>query len=1603
MKKKKYGRLTALLVSLCLLLQMAPAAAVLGQQTTFVGVDTMMIYNPAVDSSSTMSTGSLVGQINTQEGNFNYVSDGEEDYFFLDQGELYEELEGIDLSDVPEDDSLSLQATDYGVGDTRDFFVQPEATYKYQYTEFTCLYSGTYCRVWGAFYDDTDIAEAMGREFDQIIYPGDTEAFGTARYIQDGDKLNILIYPMYSTGLCGFFRPIELLTAAEMGSSNAQRYNNSMPIIHVNSFHCSAGRYQSTGLVTIAHEYQHLICMSSTLLGNGRTSLTLMGTWLNESMAAAAEEWIYPGEMTELGYISRNYNGSGLISGGQSLYDFTTSSGDIGVYGQALLFSEYLKKQCGEQVFHGIHDYWRSAPANSLTDADALYSVIPEDVQQAIDSQLTYGSSIENLLSYDEQKISLSKLNLAFQLAVALQEPSGIYSMTDVCSEASPKFYTGSGRSIEGGGRLFVRTKNGQSFTVPTGADSRLIYVGFKDGEMVVPPTTAADYDPTSPYKVTAVSNDESMGTVSCYDVTITASPAAGYGYAVPAATVISGEATVVRSGDVFTVSPSSDCTIQINFAPAASGAADTWDGTAEEPVFSEGAYYIHSAEQLAGLAQMVNEGNTLANTDVHLMADLDLSGHQWTPIGSYAQPFSGRFYGNDHIITGLTVGSADTPYNSSCAGLFGRVQNADKTEIAKIMKLTIQDAVIYGNVDTGILGGYIRSGYISDCQTSGTVSGSSAVGGLAGAFGSGDTSEGTITMARCFSSATITSSGRSAGGLLGTGDHATVTLCGATGDVTSGGSDVGGLVGGDSYSEYSDCYATGDVEGTYYIGGLTGYPSSSDFTSCYAAGGAKGDNMYVGSLLGAYNGSSYGTCYSNCEKTLFPIGGQGAGYGMLTTEQLKKQSSYNEKYWDFDYTWIITPYANEGFPILRWQTKQAIEVVITAEKGYLTPGETLQLSVSLEPSATADQAYTLTSSTPEVASVSDTGLVTAHQTGATVITAKAAKGGAVGTFRILVMEENDVAAGFGGGSGTAEDPFLVATVGHLEHLAAMVNYGYDFAGKEILQVNDLELRGSAENPWTPIGSETAPFRGSYNGNCHTISGLYVKGTGNDPVGLFGAAEDATIACLDIKDSTFQGGVVGAVAGCITDCGLVDCCTLDNVTVTVTAESGSAGGIVGMAVASDVCQIGFCSSQAQVSSPVFDGRIGGIIGSSTGRNLQVVACRSSGPVTYVGEDTIYVTAGGILGYSGGGYVIQCFSTADVKCGDRGYSGGIVGASKGSTTIQSCYATGEMGSGETSVCGGIISQLYSGDVVQQCYFTGSYGAGNFTRTPIALIVSYGTINQCYYLNSSGSSFNIKGTTSLTSAQMKQASSFSGWDFSKTWGFVEGENSGYPVLKVFYPTWDGNAPTFDRAAFSEGCQDVTVTFDRSGNVLEGVQGLTEDQYKLGEYDSQSNVQTLTIRKDFLMTLGVGTQTLTAEFGADCQVEFQINVVDNTPTDRYIFALDGFTPAAGGQAGSVDVLISAPKDGRVVCVAALYDGEKMKDAGTKDVVLSKGANVVTLDLDGTEGETCKLFLLEGGTWAPLAEHQEETLSAPAGQRLSIEPDQTDAFLAWMGQMVP
>ena len=68
-------------------------------------------------------------------------------------------------------------------------------------------------------------------------------------------------------------------------------------------------------------------------------------------------------------------------------------------------------------------------------------------------------------------------------------------------------------------------------------------------------------------YNITATSNDNSLGTVSIDGNTITATPTACVDYASPAYEVTSGTATVSQRGNTFTVTASSNCNVQINFA----------------------------------------------------------------------------------------------------------------------------------------------------------------------------------------------------------------------------------------------------------------------------------------------------------------------------------------------------------------------------------------------------------------------------------------------------------------------------------------------------------------------------------------------------------------------------------------------------------------------------------------------------------------------------------------------------------------------------------------------------------------------------------------------------------------------------------------------------------------------------------------------------------------------------------------------------------------------------------------------------------------------------------------------------------------------------
>ena len=109
------------------------------------------------------------------------------------------------------------------------------------------------------------------------------------------------------------------------------------------------------------------------------------------------------------------------------------------------------------------------------------------------------------------------------------------------------------------------------------------------------------------------------------------------------------------------------------------------WDGTSVDTSWyndTDSAFSISTPEQLAGLARLVNGGNTFEGKTITLTAAINLGGHGWTPIGSgdifsptQAKPFSGVFDGGGYSIVGLSITREE--YGETPAALFGYVRAA--------------------------------------------------------------------------------------------------------------------------------------------------------------------------------------------------------------------------------------------------------------------------------------------------------------------------------------------------------------------------------------------------------------------------------------------------------------------------------------------------------------------------------------------------------------------------------------------------------------------------------------------------------------------------------------------------------------------------------------------------------------------------------------------------------------------------------------------------------------------------------------------------------------------------------------------------------------
>ena len=268
----------------------------------------------------------------------------------------------------------------------------------------------------------------------------------------------------------------------------------------------------------------------------------------------------------------------------------------------------------------------------------------------------------------------------------------------------------------------------------------------------------------------------------------------------------------------------------------------------------SDGTYTVTSADGLMNVAELVNGGKTYIN--ITLIADIDLTGKGWTPIGTdYDNSYTGTFDGGGHTIKGLTVTT-----NDRYAGLFG-----DLGEAGTVKNVVMEGVQITNNHGSGYAGGVVGNswGTIENCSVSGSVSGTMRVGGVVG-----NQWYGSIT--GCSSSATVKGMG-DVGGVAGdTNAGATLTACYATGNVTleinsqkilSGGGLVG-FCGGKSV--LLACYATGNVTST----------------------GSSTGNVDIGGFLGE-NNSFVTACYwkNNHE--------QGIGHNKKSTEATKVDGTY--------------------------------------------------------------------------------------------------------------------------------------------------------------------------------------------------------------------------------------------------------------------------------------------------------------------------------------------------------------------------------------------------------------------------------------------------------------------------------------------------------------------------------------------------------------------------------------------------------------------------------------------------------------------------------------------------------------------------------------
>ena len=278
-------------------------------------------------------------------------------------------------------------------------------------------------------------------------------------------------------------------------------------------------------------------------------------------------------------------------------------------------------------------------------------------------------------------------------------------------------------------------------------------------------------------------------------------------------------------------------------------------------------------------------------------------------------------------------------------------------------------------------------------------------------------------------------------------------------------------------------------------------------------------------------------------------------------------------------------------------------------------------------------------------------------------------------------------------GSGTNGDPYRIENAEDLRTLSTNVKNGNTFEGLLIILVNDVDM--SSVSSWEPIGTESTPFKGTFDGNGRSITGFNLSDGSKNYVGLFGS-NSGEVTNLSLSGTVKGNENVGAIAARNTNTGRITSCTFSG-----TVNGGSyVGGIAGY----NEGTIDNCINDAPVNCSEKGGGIAG------GSNGGITNCTNTGAI----KGDKY--AGGIAGICEGiGYITGClnekYASVTAESGGDSYAGGIAGESSGDIW----YCTNKAAVTSKGQCAGGMTGYGSKLTILECVNEGDVNSNGSERT------------------------------------------------------------------------------------------------------------------------------------------------------------------------------------------------------------------------------------------------------------------------------------------------